>query len=216
MKTSIPGIFILLFLCACAHKRNDESIQPGITQKPSSPEAVATFAEGCFWHTEIVFQSLLGVRDAISGYAGGTTVNPAYEAVSTGRTGHAESVQVFYDPEIISFRTLVQAFFSSHDPTLLNRQGPDVGTEYRSVAFYNNAAEKNIIEAQIKRITNAKIYSRKIVTEVVPLTAFYPAEAEHQEYIYHHPQNPYVRSVSLPDFERFKKSFKGNFKNAGR
>lgn len=183
-------------------------------QKPAGPEAVATFAQGCFWHTEIVYQSLYGVRDAVSGYAGGTTKNPRYEAVTTGLTGHAESVQVFYDPEKISFQTLVKAFFASHDPTQLNRQGPEVGTHYRSVAFYNNEAEKRIIEDEMNKLNGAKLYNRKIVTQVVPFTVFYPAEDYHQEYIYHHPRNPYVRSVSLPDFERFRKSFKGNFKKA--
>lgn len=166
---------------------------------------MADFAEGCFWHTEIVFQSLVGVRDAVSGYAGGTDKHPDYEKVSSGTTGHAESVQVYYDPSRISYETLVKAFFASMDPTQLNRQGPDEGTQYRSIAFYRNEQEKKIIEAEIARLTASKKYSGKIVTEVVPFTNFYPAEDYHQEYIKNHPGNPYVQHVSIPDWLEFKK-----------
>jgi len=151
-------------------------------EKPAANEAVATFAEGCFWHAEIVFQSLVGVRDAVSGYAGGTDTKPDYQKVSSGSTGHAETVQVYYDPAKIS------------------------------IAFYRNEGEKQIIEAEIKRITAAKKYSAAIVTQVVPFTKFYPAEAYHQEYIYNNPGNGYVQNVSIPDFLKFKKMFKGNFK----
>jgi peptide-methionine (S)-S-oxide reductase len=214
MKLFFTSISFLLLLSSCAQSKNkDLKIPVGSTQPVSAHEAVATFAEGCFWHTEIVFQSLVGVRDAVSGYAGGNTKNPDYESISTGTTGHAESVQVFYDPDKISYETLVRAFFASQDPTQLNRQGPDVGTQYRSVAFYRNEKEKQIIEAEITRLTKAKVYPRKIVTEVVPFTKFYPAEEYHQEYIYHHPENPYVQQVSIPDFQHFKKSFIANYKS---
>jgi len=152
------------------------------------------------------------VRDAISGYAGGTDTHPDYEKVCTGETGHAETVQVYYDPSKISYQTLVEAFFASMDPTELNRQGNDAGTQYRSIAFYRTAKEKEIIEQEIKKITDSKKYSNKIVTEVVPFAKFYAAEDYHQEYIYHHPDNPYVAHVSIPDFLVFKKEFKGNFK----
>ncbi|GDX51570.1 peptide methionine sulfoxide reductase MsrA [Bacteroidota bacterium] len=179
---------------------------------PSTYEAVATFSEGCFWHAEIVFQSLVGVRDAVSGYSGGTDTNPSYEKVCTGTTGHAESVQVYYDPKKISYQELVKAFFASMDPTQLNRQGNDEGTQYRSVVFYRSENEKQIIEAEIKQLTDSKKYSEKIVTEVVPFQKFYPAEDYHQEYIANHPDNGYVRNVSIPEFEEFKKEFKGNFK----
>jgi peptide-methionine (S)-S-oxide reductase len=174
---------------------------------------VATFGEGCFWHTEIVFQSLVGVRDAVSGYSGGTDINPDYDKVCTGETGHAEVVNVYYDPSKISFETLVKAFFASHDPTEVNRQGNDVGTQYRSIAFYRNDNEKKIIDAEIKRITDEKKYSDKVVTEVKPFSKFYSAEDYHQEYILHHPENPYVQHVSIPDYEKFRKEFKGNFKS---
>lgn len=210
--------YILTFLVAiftfwsCAQTPRVK-IVAATKQAPSANEAVATFAEGCFWHAEIVFQSLIGVRDAVSGYAGGTTIDPDYEKVATGQTGHAEAVQVHYDPSKISYEKLVKAFFASQDPTTLNRQGHDEGTEYRSIAFYNNAQEKQVIDAAIKQLTASKIYSNKIVTEVVPLKIFYEAEAYHQEYISHNGDNPYVSNVSIPDFEHFKSTFKeGNFK----
>jgi len=214
MKPVIATILSVIIFCGCAQTQNSkEKIPEGIKQRSSANEAVAMFAEGCFWHTEIVFQSLAGVRDAVSGYAGGSDNNPDYEKVSTGETGHAESVQVYYDPSKISFETLVKAFFASHDPTQLNRQGNDVGTQYRSIAFYRNEKEKQIIDAEIKKIADEKKYSGKIVTEVKVYSKFYPAEDYHQEYILHHPENPYVQHVSIPDFERFKKEFKGNFKS---
>ncbi len=214
MKAFFVTIISIIVFSGCAQPQNTQAkLFAGSKDKPSSNEAVATFAEGCFWHTEIVFQSLVGVRDAVSGYAGGTDTNPDYEKVSSGETGHAESVQVFYDPSKISFETLVKAFFASHDPTEVNRQGNDVGTQYRSIAFYRNEKEKQIIEAEIKRIADEKRYSGKIVTEIKPYTKFYPAEEYHQEYILHHPENPYVQNVSIPDFERFRKEFKGIFKS---
>ena len=214
MKPITVFLSLLLFFTSCAQQENKKvKIPVADKQNPSPNEAVATFAEGCFWHSEIVFQSLQGVRDAVSGYAGGHVKNPDYEAVTTGTTGHAECVQVYYDPSKISYETLVKAFFASQDPTQLNRQGPDVGTQYRSVAFYRNEKEKQIIEAEIKRITDSKKYADKIVTEVKSYTKFYPAEEYHQEYILHHPENPYVQNVSIPDFERFRKEFKGNFKS---
>jgi peptide-methionine (S)-S-oxide reductase len=218
MKFFLSTFLAVFLFASCAQTQSSSSdkkeqglkIPEGITQKPSGREAVATFAEGCFWHTEIVFQSLQGVRDAVSGYAGGDNDNPDYENVGH----HAESVNVYYDPSKISFETLVKAFFASHDPTQVNRQGNDVGTQYRSIAFYRNAEERKIIEAEIRRLMDSKKYSSKIVTEVKPFTRFYPAEDYHQEYILHHPNNPYVRSVSIPDYERFRRDFKeGKFKS---
>ena len=185
---------------------------PAGSSKSAGKESVATFAEGCFWHAEIVFQSLAGVRDAVSGYAGGTDPNPDYEKVSTGDTHHAETVQVYYDSSKISFKTLVDAFFASVDPTQLNRQGNDVGTEYRSIIFYRNADEKAIIDEAIKKLVDSKKYKNKIVTEIVPFTKFYPAEDYHQEFILNNPNNNYVRFVSIPEFVKFKEEFKGNFK----
>lgn len=213
MRTLLPVFLSLLIGCtACSQPNPGLNIPVAVSNKPGKNEAVATFAEGCFWHAEIIFQSLAGVRDAVSGYAGGTTANPTYEEVSTGRTGHAECVQVYYDSTKISFETLVRALFASMDPTTLNRQGNDAGTEYRSIAFYRNEREKKIIEGIIREINNSKQYASPVVTEVKPFKQFYPAEDYHQEYIFHHPGNGYVRNVSIPEYLSFRKSFKGPFK----
>ncbi len=213
MKRIIVSFFSIITFVSCAQSQNKTvAIPVGIHQASSTNEAVAYFAEGCFWHSEIVFQSLAGVRDAISGYAGGTAKNPTYESVSTGETGHAETVQVFYDPSKIAYQTLVEAFFASQNPTTLNRQGNDEGTQYRSIAFYSNEKEKQIINSEIKKLTDLKKYNGKIVTQVMPLTKFYPAESYHQEYIHNHPENPYVQNVSIPDYVEFRKEFKGSFK----
>jgi peptide-methionine (S)-S-oxide reductase len=207
----ISAIIISLLLAAsCAQSQNaDIKIPLGSTKNPAPGEQAATFSEGCFWHAELVFQSLVGVRDAVSGYAGGTDTDPSYEKVASGTTGHAETVQVYYDPAKISYETLVKAFFASQDPTMPNRQGNDEGTEYRSIAFYRNDREKAVIEAEVKRLTDARVYRSPIVTQVVPFTHFYKAEAYHQEYIYHNQDNPYVRNVSIPDWLQFKRTFKG-------
>ena len=214
MKFILTILIAITTLTSCGQTQNNKvKISTALKQKPSANEAVATFAEGCFWHAEIVFQSLTGVRDAVSGYAGGTTTNPDYEKVASGQTGHAESVQVYYDPTKISYETLVKAFFASQDPTTLNRQGNDEGTEYRSIAFFNNEKEKQVIESTIKKLTDAKIYRNKIVTQIMPLKHFYMAESYHQEYISNNPNNSYVQNVSIPDFAHFKSTFKeGNFK----
>ena len=213
MKSFLTAIIALSMLVSCTQSQGQKTNIPlGTKAKTTANEAVATFAEGCFWHAEIIFQSLVGVRDAVSGYAGGTDAKPDYEKVSTGETGHTETVQVYYDPSKVSYETLVKALFASMNPTQLNRQGNDAGTEYRSVAFYRNENEKRIIEAEIKRINDAKTYKNKIVTEVAPYTKFYPAEDYHQEYVYYHPDNSYVKNVSIPDFLEFKKEFRGNFK----
>ena len=214
MKAILSTIASIILFVSCAQTQDNNFKAPVASkQKPVPGEAVAYFAEGCFWHTEIVFQSLVGVRDAVSGYAGGTSTSPSYEEVSDGTTGHAESVQVFYDPAKISYATLVAAFFASQDPTTLNRQGNDMGTQYRSIAFYSNETEKQAIEIEIKKLTLAKKYRNPIVTQVVPFKKFYPAESYHQEYISLHPNNPYVQNISIPDFQKFRREFKGNFKN---
>jgi peptide-methionine (S)-S-oxide reductase len=218
MKFFLSTLIAVFLFAACAQTQSGASnkkdeglkIPVGIKEKPAGKEAVATFAEGCFWHTEIVFQSLEGVRDAVSGYAGGDSNNPNYENIGH----HAESVNVYYDPTKISFQTLVKAFFASHDPTQLNRQGNDEGTQYRSIAFYRNDDEKKAIEAEMKRVSDSKRYSSKIVTEVKPFTKFYSAEDYHQEYIFHHSDNSYVHNVSIPDYLRFRQEFKeGKFKS---
>jgi peptide-methionine (S)-S-oxide reductase len=175
--------------------------------KPLPNEKVATFASGCFWRAEHVFDNLRGVRAAVSGYAGGTTANPTYQQVGHGSTGHAEAVQVYYDPKVISYETLVKVFFAQHDPTTLNRQDPDVGPEYRSVAFYRTPQEKAQLMAEIQRVNASKRYGRPVVTQVVPFKAFYPAEQYHQQYLVKHPENPYIQHVSLPHYQEFAREF---------
>ena len=185
---------------------------PAKLPAPKPGEAVATFAGGCFWAQEEAFDQLRGVREVISGYAGGNTKNPTYEQVGTDQTGHAESVQVYYDPKVISYNDLLEGFFSSHDPTTLNRQGPDEGRDYRSVAFYRTPTEKADIEAAIKRVNASKHYPNPIVTEVLLLTVFYPAENYHQNYCKLHPNQPYIRAVSLPKVEKLRKAMVGKLK----
>ena len=167
-------------------------------------KAKAYFASGCFWCVESVYESLEGVEEAYSGYAGGKTKNPTYYQVITGNTGHAETVEVIYDSKIIDFSTLVKVFFDSHDPTLLNQQGPDRGTQYRSIAFYQNKSEKKIIEDYISKLTKAKVYPKKIVTEIMPLSKFYYAENYHQDYEKNNPNDLYILNVSKPRLNKFK------------
>lgn len=213
MRLLILTSVLFLGLSSCGQRTAAVFKAPPADGKPEKNEAVATFAEGCFWHTEIVFQSLKGVRDAVSGYAGGVDPAPDYEKVSTGTTGHAESVNVYYDPTQVSFETLVAAFFASQDPTQVDGQGPDIGTQYRSIAFYRNEKEKAIIEKAIAAINASGKYKAKVATQVAPFTKFYPAEDYHQEYIAHHPENSYVAHVNIPDYLKFRETFPGPFKD---
>lgn len=173
---------------------------------PSQNTKIAYFASGCFWCVEAVFESVKGVEEAVSGYAGGFTDNPTYQSIGNGKTGHAETVAVYYNPEVVSFSTLVTVFFGSHDPTTINGQHPDYGTQYRSIAFYLNDTEKQIIEQAIKKL-NKETYNGKIVTEVTKLDTFYKAEEYHQDYEKRNPNVPYVKSVSIPRLNRFKRKF---------
>jgi peptide-methionine (S)-S-oxide reductase len=168
----------------------------------------AVFAGGCFWGIEGVFEHLKGVRSAMAGYAGGTTVAPSYEQVSTGATGHAESVQVIYDSAIITYGQLLQVFFMvAHNPTELNRQGPDEGTQYRSMVFYRSVAQQHAVESFVAELGRRHLYSGPIVTQIVPLRAFYPAEAYHQHYMALHPRAPYIVYNDAPKVERLKREF---------
>ena len=168
----------------------------------------AVFAGGCFWGIEAVFEHLKGVTSATSGYAGGGVASPSYEQVSSGGTGHAESVQVVYDPSQITYGQLLRVFFSvAHDPTQLNRQGPDVGTQYRSAIFYRNEAQKRSAEAYVAQLRAAKAFARPIVTEIAPLRSFYAAEAYHQDYMKHHPNAMYIVINDRPKVENLKKQF---------
>lgn len=167
----------------------------------------AVFAGGCFWGVQAVFQHLNGVVSATSGYAGGRVPSPSYEQVSSGGTGHAEVVRVVYDPAAISYATLLQVFFSiAHDPTELNRQGPDVGTQYRSAIFYRNAAQRQAAEAYVGQLTRARVFPRPIVTQVAPLDGFFEAEAYHQDYATRHPNAPYILINDRPKIEALRKS----------
>ncbi len=171
-------------------------------------EDTAVFAGGCFWGVEAVFDHVKGVKRAISGYAGGQLANPSYEQVSTGTTGHAESVEVIYDPSQVSYGKLLQIFFSvAHDPTQLNRQGPDHGTQYRSAIFYRNAQQEQVAESYIKQLTAAKTFSRPIVTQVAKLPAFYAAEEYHQNYLAQHPNQLYIVINDKPKVAALKKQF---------
>ena len=213
MKIILNTVLALLFLTTVVSAQSKpNNIYAATTTKPMEGEAIATFAEGCFWHAEIIFQSLDGVRDAVSGYTGGTKINPTYEEVADKNTGHTEAVNIYYDPKKISYATLVQALFASMDPTQVNGQGNDIGPEYRSAVFYRTTEEKNIVEAEIKKINDSKKYSRKVVTEVVPFKKFYNAEAYHQEYAVRNPSQGYVAAVSIPEYVEFRKHFKGPFK----
>ena len=180
----------------------------------SPAEDTAVFAGGCFWGIEAVYEHVKGVKSAVSGYAGGKGENPSYDQVSSGNTGHAESVQVIYDPSQVSYGKLLQVFFSvAHDPTQLNRQGPDHGTQYRSAIFYNSPQQQQVAESYIKQLTTARTFSRPIVTEVSKLRAFYPAEEYHQDYLVRHPNQPYIVINDKPKVAALKKQFADIYKN---
>ena len=170
--------------------------------------ATVVIAGGCFWGVQAVFEHVKGVKRATSGYAGGTLTNPDYEAVSSGATGHAESVEVEYDPSQITLGGLLKVFFSvAHDPTELNRQGPDAGTQYRSAIFFGNQDQQRIAQAYVDQLNQAKLFSHPIVTQIAPLKNFYPAEAYHQDYAAHHPDNPYIAMFDLPKVKNLQKQF---------
>lgn len=209
----------LFFLGSC-NQPDPEQTQTEITDLPvittadTTGLAKATFAGGCFWCTEAYFERLKGVEAVISGYAGGKERNPTYKQVSAGLSSHAEAVQVYYHPEQITYPELVEVFFATHDPTTLNKQGPDVGKQYRSVVFYRTPKEKAIITQYISKLNASGKYKNKIVTQVVPFTKFWPAEAYHQDYYARNPSDPYVVSVARPKVHKFEKSYKAKLKPA--
>ena len=213
---------VIVIFTSCSGAGSEQATEPpteaghfnGVSKqslKAPAGKAIAAFAEGCFWHSEIIFESLQGVDSVINGYAGGKVANPSYEDVSSGNTGHAEAVLVYYDPKKLPFTQLLNAFFLSHDATQVDEQLPDEGTQYRSVAFYDDQSEKKEIMSGIAQFQKSSL--KKIATQVLPLAAFYRAEAHHQHYIADHPENPYVQSVSIPEFESFKKIYKGALKH---
>lgn len=178
-------------------------------------EQTVVFAGGCFWGVEAVFEHVKGVKSAVSGYSGGTTRSPSYDEVSTGRTGHAESVQVVFDPAVVSLEQLLEVFFMvAHDPTQRNRQGPDVGTQYRSAVFFASAAQQRAAQAYVAALTRKKIFAQPVVTEIVPLDVFYPAEAYHQGYLARHPYQPYIVINDAPKLEHLRRAFPALYQEA--
>lgn len=210
MKKSILYIACLFLFAGCVKAQSGNDF--AVLLKPAAGEAVATFGGGCFWSMSEAMSELKGVNKVISGYAGGSTKNPTYEEVSSRNTGHAECVQIYYDPKVISYAVLANAFFFAHDPTELNRQGPDEGTDYRSIAFYRTPEEKNILLDVIKKVNAEKHYPDPIVTQVVPFKAFYPAEKYHQGYYRLNGDSPYIESVSVPKVLKFRKAEKALLK----
>jgi len=218
MKGVVSRLFLttlsLLMVLCDPGKRKDE-VQDEIKRidlAAPSGKAIAAFAEGCFWCSEHIFEAVVGVDSAISGYAGGSVEFPTYELVNTETTGHAETVLVYYSPDIISYEELTKVFFSSHDPTTPNRQGPDVGSSYRSILFYLTPQEKEIAERSLNEFASSGLFSNPIVSEIKELKEFYRAEGYHQDYIVHNPGSSYVRNVSIPRFELFKSNYKGKLK----
>jgi len=182
--------------------------QGGAADDGQAGLAKATFGGGCFWCTEAVYAELKGVRSVTSGYTNGKVPNPTYKDVCTGLTGHAEAIEIEYDPTVVSFEKLLEVFFATHDPTTLNRQGADVGTQYRSGVFYHNAEQKRIAEDVIARLDAARVFPGKIVTEVTKAETFYPAEDYHQDFFAKNPSQPYCRAVAAPKVEKVRKVFK--------
>jgi peptide-methionine (S)-S-oxide reductase len=173
---------------------------------PSATNETIVLAGGCFWCTEAVFSELRGVRSAIPGYTGGSVPNPTYEQVCTGRTGHAEAVEVSFDPKQISLHDLLVVFFTTHDPTTKDRQGPDTGTQYRSAVFPANDAQRAVAEAVVREVTDERLYGRPVVTEILPRTKFYPAEEYHRAYFRRHPEQAYCQAVIAPKLAKFRKT----------
>lgn len=193
----------LAFGCAATPESNATNLKTSKLDIDTAAYEVAYFASGCFWCVEAVFESVIGVKEAVSGYSGGTAENANYKAVSAGRTDHAESVAVYYDPKVISYETLLTVFFDSHDPTTLNQQGPDRGRQYRSVIFYNNEKEQQLADKHIAKLLKTGAFPL-ITTEVEELKAFYPAENYHQDYKKKNPNDRYVLGVSNPRLNKFK------------
>jgi len=210
----VAALFIVTFAVAIACNAGDNAIaavpSPAVDAPIASSkgEQTAVVAGGCFWGIQAVFQHVKGVINATSGYSGGSASTAQYELVSTGDTGHAESVRITYDPSQITYGQILRVFFSvAHDPTQLNRQGPDTGSQYRSVIFYNSDDQKKIADAYIAQLEKAHVFPRPIVTQVVPLKAFYPAEAYHQDYAVHHPDNPYIVYNDAPKVTHLHQQF---------
>ena len=195
-------------LSGCYEVQKSNKTSDSISEEIQNLELkTAYFASGCFWCVEAIFESVKGVDEVVSGYAGGSEKNPTYNEVAAGRTSHAEAVKVFYDPNKVSFLQLLDVYYGSHDPTALNYQGPDYGSQYRSIAFYQNETEKSLIDEYIKALEASGVYKKPIVTEVLPFTIFYEAEEYHQDFERKNPDNRYILNVSVPRLKRFQRLF---------
>jgi peptide-methionine (S)-S-oxide reductase len=203
-KSTIAAALIAI-TAMTGHAQTDKKMESGELKK-------VTFGAGCFWCTEAVFLSVKGVSKVVSGYSGGTVKSPSYREVCTGMTGHAEVTQITYDPKAVSFEDLLEVFWNTHDPTTLNRQGADEGTQYRSVVFYNDEEQKKIAEQYKKQLEAAHVYKNPIVTEISPLINFYPAEDYHQNYFELNPNQGYCQYVIRPKVDKFKKQFASKLK----
>ncbi len=212
MRFTIPFLLIagLFMACESSSQSTLDQAQGTKAYKPENlPDGLeqATFAGGCFWCVEAVFERVRGVDEALSGYAGGKEPNPTYKQVSYGKTTHAESVLVLYDPTVVSYNTLLEVFFATHDPTQLNRQGPDVGEQYRSAVFYHNDEQKQAVKNYIRKLEEQGAFEKPIVTKVKKAGTFYIAEDYHQDFYEHNPNQPYVVSVTRPKVKKFEKQF---------
>lgn len=215
MKSTVTCISLLfmIFGTSCGQKNNQPVKKDMTSEQSQNPKAqLATFGSGCFWCSEAIFQNVEGVSKVESGYSGGTVKNPSYEAVCTGQTGHAEVVQLTYDPAVVSYDELLEIFWKTHDPTTLNRQGNDVGTQYRSVIFYHNDEQKRLAETYKEKLDKSGAFDNPIVTEITPYTNFYKAEDYHQNYYNLHGNAPYCSYVIQPKVEKFKKVFSDKLK----
>ena len=217
MKNSIKGLSLILSLVfsACTAKEKPvvkEEFKEPIKLKVAEGMEIATFAGGCFWCTEAVFLDIKGVEKVVSGYIGGLTKNPTYAAICTGTTGHAEAIQITFNPAEVAYEDLLEIFFATHDPTTLNRQGADVGTQYRSEVFYHSLEQKEKAENYISLIENEKLYDKKVVTKVSSATVFYPAEEYHQNYYNQNSSQGYCQMVIAPKLEKLRKYYKSKLK----
>ncbi|MDP3147981.1 MAG: peptide-methionine (S)-S-oxide reductase MsrA [Ignavibacteria bacterium] len=205
-------LFLLISLTACNKSKDNNNFKDQEIMETTTKLDTATFGSGCFWCSEAIFERVKGVHKVISGYAGGTTENPSYEQVCTGKTGHAEVCQIIFDPTVVSFADLLKIFWKTHDPTTLNRQGADEGTQYRSVVFYHSNEQKKLAEHYKLELDNSGAWADPIVTEISPFTKFYPAEAYHQNYFANNPTQGYCSFVIAPKVEKFEKVFKEKLK----
>ncbi|MEO0530987.1 MAG: peptide-methionine (S)-S-oxide reductase MsrA [Planctomycetota bacterium] len=209
----LAAVAVVAFLGALITMSSNADAVSAEAPEPTGNEKLATFGGGCFWCTEAVFEETAGVSAAVSGYSGGSVLNPSYDAVCSGTTGHAEVIQVAYDPETISYKQLLEIFFRTHDPTTLNRQGADRGTQYRSVIYYHDDEQKQIAEEVKASLDASGAFRDPVVTEISPLDVFYPAEAYHQDYFAKNPNQGYCRAVIAPKMAKYRAAFADQLKS---